>query len=113
MIHNSLKTHYALNLKSSNFNLMKIEDLLKQDNEENITNNHKVDFYVLIFITENIGRHSLDFKDYYYRKGTFLSIRKDQIHKFYLNKEVKGFLFFFREEFLNSYLYQLNFHLTD
>jgi AraC-like DNA-binding protein len=104
---NSLITHYALNLKSSNFNLMKIEDLLKQDNEENIINNHKVDFYVLLFITENIGRHSLDFKDYYYSKGTVLSIRKDQIHKFYPNKAVKGFLLFFREEFLNSYLNEI------
>lgn len=107
MPNNSLKTHYALSLQSSNFNLIKIEDLLKQDHEDSITKNHKVDFYVLLFITENIGRHSLDFKDYYYSKGTVLSIRKDQMHKFYSNKEVKGFLLFFREEFLNSYLNEI------
>jgi AraC-like DNA-binding protein len=103
----SLKTHYALNLQNSGFDVLKIQDLFKLDNLEIITNNHKVGFYVLLFITGNNGKHSIDFTDYDYSKGTVLAIRKDQIHKFYLNKETKGFLLFFKEEFLNSYLNEI------
>ncbi|AUC85804.1 hypothetical protein CW731_11125 [Polaribacter sp. ALD11] len=100
----NLKTHYARNFQKSNFNILKLEDLFKAENTNAITKNHKVDFYTLLFFTNGIGKHSIDFTDFNYRSGSILSIRKDQIHKFYLNKETEGFLLCFKEEFLNSYL---------
>jgi len=57
-----------------------------------------------MFITNDVGRHAIDYNDFYYEKGTVLAIRKDQIHHFYSNPFVKGYLLLFREEFLNSYL---------
>ncbi|TXD49929.1 helix-turn-helix domain-containing protein [Polaribacter sp. IC073] len=60
-----------------------------------------------MFITKNNGKHSIDFTDYEYCKGTILAIRKDQMHRFYLNSETEGFLLCFKEEFLNSYLNEL------
>lgn len=104
MAKNSLKTHYAKSFQKSNFNILKIEDLFQQENIDAITNNHKVDFYTLLFISEGEGKHSIDFTDFNYSKGTILSVRKDQIHKFYLNSHVKGYLLCFKEEFLNRYL---------
>ncbi|MDD7915504.1 AraC family transcriptional regulator [Polaribacter ponticola] len=101
---NSLITHYAKNFQKSNFNILKIEDLFKQPNSEEITSNHKVDFYTLLFISEGDGIHSIDFTDYDYSKGSIMSIRKDQIHKFYINNNTKGYLLCFKEEFLNRYL---------
>lgn len=100
----TLKTNYALKLREKNFYILKIEDLLKQDNVDAILKNHKVNFYTLMFFTSNKGKHAIDFKDFACDKGTILSIRKDQIHKFYLNYETTGFLLFFKEEFLNRYL---------
>ena len=92
------------NFPRYNFNIFKIEELFKVANEDLITKNHQVNFYVLIIITEDIGRHSIDYNDFYYTKGTILAIRKDQIHRFYSNYNAKGYILLFKEEFLNSYL---------
>lgn len=99
-----LETSYNLKFPSTNFKILKIQDFLKSDINDVFTKNHKTNFYILIIITEDIGRHSLDYTDYYYEKGTILAVRKDQIHRFYHNNKVKGFLLLFREEFLNRYL---------
>ncbi len=101
---NSLKKHYAARLQSTNFDLIKIEDFFKLDNLEEVIKDHKVDFYTVLFILKNDGKHSIDFTDYSYNKGSILLIRKDQIQKFYYNKNTKGYLLFFKEDFLNSYL---------
>lgn len=99
-----LKTHYAQNFQKSNFNIFRLENLFDNENYEAVTKNHKVGFYTLIFITEGSGKHSIDFNDFTYSKGTILSIRKDQLQKFYFNNKAKGYLLCFKEEFLNRYL---------
>ena len=99
-----LETSYDLKFPSLNFKVLKIEDFLKKDINDLYTKHHKTNFYILIIVTEHIGRHSLDYTDYYFEKGTVLAVRKDQVHKFYHNNKVKGYLLLFREEFLNSYL---------
>ncbi|WP_105049730.1 AraC family transcriptional regulator [Polaribacter butkevichii] len=107
MIKSPIKTHNYEKLEKFNFDIVKLEKLVEFESEEVLTKNHKVSFYALIFITENSGKHSIDFTDYDYTKGTVLSIRKDQMHKFYLDKKTKGFLLCFKEEFLNSYLNEI------
>lgn len=99
-----LETTYNLKLPTTNFKVIKIEDFLKSDVNDEFTKNHKANYYILMIITDDIGRHSLDYTDFFYEKGTILAIRKDQIHRFYHNNNVKGYLLLFREEFLNSYL---------
>jgi AraC-like DNA-binding protein len=107
MIKTPITTHNSLKLQKSNFDIVNFKDLIKFEGEEVLTKNHKVNFYALIFITEGKGKHSIDFSDYDYDKGSILAIRKDQMHKFYLNKNVKGYLLCFKEEFLNSYLNEI------
>lgn len=99
-----LKDLTFLKYQKLNFDILKFEDLFKFQNEEILTKNHKVDFYSLIIITDNVGRISIDFTDYYFSKGTILAIRKDQIRKYYINNEAKGYIFSFSQEFLNGYL---------
>jgi AraC family transcriptional activator of pobA len=107
MLNNLFKTHNDLKLQQTNFDIVNFENLVKFEDEEILTKNHKVNFYVLIVITKGAGKHSIDFTDYEYSKGTILAIRKDQIHKFYLDKDTEGFLLCFKEEFLNSYLNEI------
>lgn len=99
-----LETTYNLKFPTTNFKVIKIEDFLKSDVNDEFTKNHKANYYIIMIVTDDIGRHSLDYTDFYYEKGTILAIRKDQIHRFYHNNNVKGYLLLFREEFLNSYL---------
>ena len=94
----------SLGEKDSNFISIRIEDFFKEINHEYILQNHQTDFYTILFYTNDIGRHAIDFKDFYYAPGTFLVVRKNQIHKFYHNPNATGYLLFFKEEFLNRYV---------
>ena len=86
------------------FDIVKIEDLLQKNLNHDICKNHLVKFYVLFFVYEGNGYHTIDFTDYSYTKGTVLLIRKDQIHKFFKSPDVKGYLLVFTEEFIISHL---------
>ena len=61
-------------------------------------------FYIIFFIYEGQGYHTIDFTDYNYSEGTVLLIRKDQIHKFFKSPNVKGYLLVFTEEFIIGHL---------
>ncbi len=91
----------------SYFDIVKIEDLLQRDLDHAIDENHLVKFYIILFIYEGKGYHTIDFKDYDYKEGIVLLIRKDQVHKFFRSLSVKGFLLIFTEEFIVSHLNQL------
>ncbi len=90
----------------SHFDLLRLEELMQRELDTPITNVHKVNFYQIFFITEHSGKHRIDFTDYTYKKGDVLTVRKDQIHKFY-KSNAKGFLMLFTEDFIISYLEEL------
>ncbi|WP_397444976.1 AraC family transcriptional regulator [Polaribacter sp. R77954] len=106
------KVNYDFKFQNSNFKILKLEDLFLSENSAVFEKNHKVNFYTIMVITNDIGRHSIDYNDFYYSKGTVLAIRKDQIHRFYINNNVKGYLLLFKEEFLNSYLNERQVSMT-
>lgn len=91
----------------ASFEITSLEDLFAKGLETHpeLETLHQVGFYILLFVTENTGVHTIDFTEYSYEKGSVISIRKDQIHKFHLTK-VKGFLLFFTDDFILSYLEQ-------
>ena len=102
-----IKFENQQNIKSQ-FDIVKLEDLFQRKNlDHSIENHHKVEFYILLFIEKGEGYHTIDFTDYQCSKGTILTIRKDQIHKFFINENVKGTLLIFTEDFLSSYLDEL------
>lgn len=90
--------------RKSYFDLVKIEELLQRDLDHNIVINHLVKFYIIFFVYEGQGYHTIDFTDYHYKEGTVLLVRKDQIHKFFRSPNVKGYLLIFTEEFIISHL---------
>ena len=88
----------------SYFEIVKVEDLLQRDLDHDIGKNHLVKFYIIFFIYEGQGYHTIDFTDYNYKEGTVLLVRKDQIHKFFRSPNVKGYLLVFTEEFIIGHL---------
>lgn len=89
----------------STFDMVKLEELLKKGAiDHSPMQLHKVEFYIVFFIAEGQGYHTIDFTDYKYKKGTVLTIRKDQIHKFSNGNQPKGYLLLFTDEFLIRYL---------
>ncbi|WP_299257961.1 helix-turn-helix domain-containing protein [uncultured Aquimarina sp.] len=91
----------------SYFEVVQLEELLNRKLDHDICKNHIVKFYIIIFIIEGNGYHTIDFVDYKYQKGSVLLIRKDQIQKFSKNSTVKGYLLIFTEEFIVSHINKL------
>jgi AraC-like DNA-binding protein len=89
---------------NSYFEIVKMEDLLKRKLDHDVDKNHLVKFYIILFVYEGKGFHTIDFTDYKYKKGTVILIRKDQVHKFFKSKNVKGYLLIFTEDFIISHL---------
>lgn len=91
-------------LPKSHFDVVKIEELLQREMDHEPTKLHRVNFHVLMLITNGQGYHTIDFTDYKYHKGVVLSIRKDQVHKFFRTGDTKGFLIVFTEDFILNVL---------
>lgn len=84
---------------SIQFDHVKLEDILKfKPTDHNQFQYHRVTFYVILLITQNQAKHNLNFKDYRLEKGSLITLRKDNIHKFY-KSNAKGELLIFTEDF--------------
>ena len=65
---------------------------------------HRVDFYLILFITKGTGIHYIDFRPYHYSKGSILFISKGQVHAFEVRPDIDGFMILFTEAFLSKNL---------
>ncbi len=93
---------------SIGFDIIQIEELLRRPEPGNpLDKLHVVGFYMLMCIEEGIGNHTIDFTAYPYQRGSILSIRKDQIHRFHFHEKTKGTILLFTNQFLSSYFEQL------
>lgn len=90
------------------FDIIKLEELYdRSDLNHSPYELHLVAFYMIILVESGKGSHTIDFINYEYEQGTLLTIRKDQIHQFHKSSNVKGSLLLFTDEFLVSYLEEL------
>lgn len=83
---------------------MTLQSVLKKTPEDHIqTENHKLSFYALFIITKGQGVHTIDYKDYEFKKGTVFCLRKGVTHKFTKGNS-EGTLLLFTEDFIVKYL---------
>ena len=102
-----VKFHNTVNPFSS-FDFLLLEDLMRRkDIDHDMEKLHRVEFFIILVVTNGSGYHTIDFTDYKYGPRTVLTIRKDQIQKFSRNNSLEGFLLIFQDEFLVSYLEDL------
>ncbi len=77
------------------FDLIDLEDILqRKPKDHNQFEHHKISFFVIVIITHGKGKHSINYKDYDYKKGTVFTLRKNNIHKFYKTNAQGKFLVF-------------------
>lgn len=93
---------------NAEFDIISFQDVLtREDMDHSPLELHLVEFYMILFIEDGVGFHTIDFTDYSFKKGSVITIRKDQIHKFHKNEHVQGSILLFTDEFLVSYLEEL------
>ena len=85
------------------FDLIDLEDILqRKPKDHNQFEHHKISFFVIVIITHGKGKHSINYKDYDYKKGTVFTLRKNNIHKFY-KTNAQGKFLVFTENFVIRY----------
>jgi AraC-like DNA-binding protein len=60
---------------------------------------HKHDFYLLLYVTKGGGTHTIDFRTYDVRAGSFFVMMPGQVHSWKLEPGTDGFVIFFENEF--------------
>lgn len=65
---------------------------------------HRVNFYLLIHIEEGEGSHLIDFVNYPYQSGAFISVQKNQVHAFDFSHRPKGKVLLFTQAFIDQAL---------
>lgn len=65
---------------------------------------HRVNFYLLIHIEEGEGSHLIDFVNYPYQPGAFISVQKNQVHAFDFSHKPKGKVLLFTQAFIDQAL---------
>ncbi|MCI1186244.1 AraC family transcriptional regulator [Hymenobacter sp. DH14] len=60
---------------------------------------HGHDFYLLLYITEGAGTHTVDLVTYELRPGSLFFLAPGQVHHWHLAPEARGFVVFFSADF--------------
>jgi AraC-like DNA-binding protein len=82
------------------FEIITLDAFRKSRVDEGGFNPHRINFNILLFITEGLGEHIVDFKSYNYQRGSVLLIGQNQTHSWVKNENASGFLLLFTEQFL-------------
>lgn len=74
-----------------------------------VTSPHRHSFYQILFITEGSGEHFIDFKTHTIEKGDLFFLVPGQIHKWIFDKNTKGIVVNFNNNFFSSFLARANY----
>lgn len=85
------------------FEIFSLQDLYARDKNQldhSISLPHRVNFPLIIFISEGKGHHFIDFKKYPFQKGSIIFIAKEQVQSFEPHPSIEGFIILFTENFI-------------
>ncbi len=94
--------------KKTDFEIMDLHAFFLERSHEKLVKDYRLNFWVIIYITEGSGHHYIDFKCYPYKKGDVLFVQKNQVQRFEINEDVEGYIlninepFFYRIEGFNG-----------
>lgn len=98
------RINYRNDKRESDFEIVDIQDFFKTRSAKLLESDYRLNFWAIIYITEGLGTHFVDFIQYNYQKDHIIIIQKNQVHHFKLNSSVKGYVIHINEPFF----YRLN-----
>jgi len=85
------------------FDLVGLEDILnKKPDDHSQFEHHKLSFFAIVIIIDGKGKHSINYKDYNFKKGTVFTLRQSNVHKFF-KTNAQGKLLVFTNDFVIRY----------
>ncbi|MFK8057751.1 MAG: helix-turn-helix transcriptional regulator [Saprospiraceae bacterium] len=100
----SFEKHSDLNIEV--FDFEQLFNLLSQADDHDPFAPHKIQFYLILFVTETSYTHAVDFKSHEVKEGNMLFVTKNQVHQF--SKDLiksKGFGIAFSHLFVNEHYF--------
>jgi len=85
--------------KQTDFEMLDIQYFFATRPKGHLEKDFRLNFWVIIYITEGSGSHFIDFQKYDYKVGDILFIHMNQVHHFVINDQVKGYLFHINDPF--------------
>ncbi len=87
-------------------NFTQLFDKLNQSTGHNPFVAHKIEFYLILVITQNSYSHFVDFNSYELTAGSALFIAKNQVHHFTKSlQQADGFCIIFSSQFMEKYYF--------
>lgn len=86
--------------KDHHFEILPLEEFMASRPHEKLEAVKRLDFWVIIYVTEGSGRHFVDFEEYPYKAEDILVLRKNQVHRFCVNLNAKGYIMVINEPFI-------------
>ncbi|HZY82470.1 MAG TPA: AraC family transcriptional regulator [Cyclobacteriaceae bacterium] len=87
--------------KTSSFYIEKLDAHLR--NHSFVNTPHKHDHYLILYVTKGGGTHTIDFRTYAVKPGSFFMMTPGQVHSWKLDEGTDGYVIFFE-----NYFYGLN-----
>jgi len=84
------------------FEIVDLQEFLKTRPTKHLSKTFRLNFYIILYITSGIGRHEIDFKVYDFKAGDIILIAKNQVHRFFPDTKVSGYIILFTEDYLNT-----------
>ncbi len=85
------------------FDMLSLQKVFARAHDHDPRDLHRVGFFMLILVIDGEGRHTIDFTTHSFQKGSLLTVREDQVHRFH-DHRAQGWLLLFTPDFLVSYL---------
>ena len=90
----------------SEIEILRFKSLLQRQDRLNPSPEkpHRINFYIIMYITHGNGIHFIDFQPYKFDEGSIILVSKGQVHAFDFSNVRDGFLILFTDEFLSKNL---------
>ncbi|RYD80150.1 MAG: helix-turn-helix domain-containing protein [Sphingobacteriales bacterium] len=68
-----------------------------------VTKPHRHDFYILVYISQGSGNHTIDFVSYDVQPGAWFFLIPGEVHNWFFSADIEGEILFFDAQFQQSY----------
>jgi AraC family transcriptional activator of pobA len=83
--------------ENSSFYIERLERHVEQ--HAFVSDPHRHDFYLLLYITHGSGEHTIDFKTYAVYSNMVFMMTPGQVHSWKLSADIRGYIIFFESDF--------------
>ncbi|MCT4584638.1 MAG: AraC family transcriptional regulator [Peptostreptococcaceae bacterium] len=101
-MNNIKRINYKENKKNemADFEIVDLKRFFQTRSKKLLERDHRLNFWVIIYIINGEGKHYIDFKSFEYKSGNIIFVRKNQIHHFLVNENVNGYVIHINEPFM-------------